>query len=54
MDAPDFEAWYVREHARLVASLTLVCGDPAVAADSADEAFARALFRWEVTSPWNG
>src|ERR1700694_4158816 len=37
----------MREHARLVASLTLVCGDGSLAADAADEAFARALSRWE-------
>jgi DNA-directed RNA polymerase specialized sigma24 family protein len=50
VDDPNFEIWYMREHARLVASLTLVCGDGSLAADAADEAFARALSRWARVS----
>lgn len=42
-----FERWYQREHPRLVASLLLVAGDIHVAQDAADEAFARALARWD-------
>lgn len=42
-----FEAWYTREHARLVATLVLVTGDIDLATDGVDEAFARALERWD-------
>lgn len=42
-----FEGWYRREHPRLVASLLLVAGDLHLAQDAADEAFARALARWD-------
>lgn len=42
-----FEGWYRREHPRLVASLLLVTGDLHLAQDAADEAFARALARWD-------
>ena len=41
-----FEAWYRREHPRVVAALTWVAGDPHVAADATDEAFARAYANW--------
>jgi RNA polymerase sigma-70 factor (ECF subfamily) len=44
--APGFEAWYFAEHERLVAALVWVAGDPEVARDAADEAFARALLHW--------
>ena len=50
-----FNAWYRQEHPRLVATLLLLTGDMALAADAVDEAFARALERWErvsaMTSP---
>jgi DNA-directed RNA polymerase specialized sigma24 family protein len=42
----DFESWYSSEHPRLVASLALACGNVDVAAEAADEAFLRALVRW--------
>ena len=42
-----FEAWYCREHPRLVMSLVLVAGDIHVAQDATDEAFARAFARWD-------
>src|SRR5688572_31610499 len=45
-----FEEWYRREHPRLVASLLLVAGDLDLAQDAADEAFARALARWDRVS----
>ena len=46
MDEIGFEPWYVREHPKLVSALTVVAGNPAVAAEAADEAFARAYERW--------
>jgi RNA polymerase sigma-70 factor (ECF subfamily) len=42
-----FEDWYRREHPRLLASLTLVARDPEVAREATDEAFTRALERWD-------
>ncbi len=42
-----FEGWYRQEHPRLVTSLLLVAGDIHVAQEAADEAFARALARWD-------
>ncbi len=44
--APGFERWYYAEHERLVAALIWVAGDPEIARDAADEAFARALLHW--------
>lgn len=41
-----FEAWYLREHPKVVAALTWVAGDPDVAAEATDEAFARAYASW--------
>ena len=42
----DFEAWYLREHPRLIASILLVTGDVDLARDAVDEACVRALARW--------
>ena len=42
----DFEAWYRREHPRLLTAMVVVCGDLDVARDITAEAFARALERW--------
>ncbi|MDQ6613736.1 MAG: sigma-70 family RNA polymerase sigma factor [Actinomycetota bacterium] len=42
-----FEGWYRREHPRLVASLAVSLGDLPLAQEAADEAFVRALERWE-------
>jgi RNA polymerase sigma-70 factor (ECF subfamily) len=42
----EFEAWYLREHPKVVAALTWIAGDPHVAADATDEAFARAYANW--------
>jgi len=42
-----FEAWYRREHPRLLAAMVVVCGDLEVARDHSAEAFARALERWD-------
>ena len=41
-----FEAWYLHEHPKVVAALTWVSGDPHMAADATDEAFARAYADW--------
>ena len=41
-----FEAWYDREHDRMVATLLLTTGSPDLAAESVDEACSRALERW--------
>jgi RNA polymerase sigma-70 factor (ECF subfamily) len=41
-----FEPWYLREHPKVVAALTWVAGDAHIAADAADEAFARAYADW--------
>lgn len=46
-DGDSFDAWYRREHPRLVAALYVVTGDLPVASESVDEAFARALERWD-------
>lgn len=43
---PGFEAWYHAEHPKVLAALVLVSGDPALAREATDEAFARALARW--------
>ena len=55
MDVAGFAGWYETEHPKLVSALTVAAGDVALAAESADEAFARAYERWErvgaMTSP---
>lgn len=45
-----FDDWYAREHARLINTLLLATGDIDVASESVDEAFARALERWDRVS----
>ena len=51
MSAEDgFEAFYRTHHPRLVAALLLTTGDLEVARDAVDEAFTRALARWERVS----
>ena len=45
-----FDEWYRREHGRLAASLVVVSGDVDAATDAVDEAFARALDRWDAVS----
>lgn len=47
---PDFAERYQAAHGRVVATLALATGDPDVALDAADEAFARALERWSRVS----
>ena len=46
MDAIDFEDWYRDNYRRVYASVLVVCGDRALAAEVTDEAFVRALERW--------
>jgi DNA-directed RNA polymerase specialized sigma24 family protein len=43
----DFEDWYQAMHPRLLGVLCAVSADPDAAAEATDEAFARALFRWD-------
>ncbi len=43
-----FETWYLCEHPKVVAAMTWVAGDPRVAADATDEAFARAYAKWRT------
>jgi RNA polymerase sigma-70 factor (ECF subfamily) len=45
-DGADFEAWYRGAHPRLIAALVAATGSLDVAGDAADEAFLRALERW--------
>jgi RNA polymerase sigma-70 factor (ECF subfamily) len=47
VDGDGFDSWYRRAHPRLVAALFVVTGDLSVASESVDEAFARALERWD-------
>lgn len=46
MSGQDFEAWYGRQHGRMLAAMSLWCGDADVAREAVDEAFSRALARW--------
>ncbi|MCB0975796.1 MAG: hypothetical protein KDB86_14760 [Actinobacteria bacterium] len=48
--AGDFEQWYRDAHPGLGASLTVVLGDASLAQESVDEAFSRALQRWDRVS----
>jgi RNA polymerase sigma-70 factor (ECF subfamily) len=43
----DFEAWYLREHPRVVSAVAAITGRPSIAAEAADEAFTRACERWD-------
>ena len=51
----DFDAWYVDARASLDPALTAWCGDAGLASDALDEAFVRAVERWDrvrtLTSP---
>ena len=48
--AEGFENFYLASRSRLVASLSVLVGDVALATDAADEAFERALTRWARVS----
>jgi RNA polymerase sigma-70 factor (ECF subfamily) len=41
-----FEAWYVREHDRMIATLLLTTGEMELAIEGVDEACSRALEQW--------
>lgn len=45
-----FDSWYAREHPRLLATLLLSTGDIELAAEGVDEAFTRALEKWDQVS----
>jgi len=45
-----FEAWYSREHDRMIATLALSTGDIELAVEGVDEACSRALERWKRIS----
>ena len=42
-----FDAWYVREHDRMITTLALSTGDLELAVEGVDEACSRALERWK-------
>ena len=42
----EFDDWYSRVRPRMYPALAAWCGDPSVAADALDDAFVRALERW--------
>ena len=46
IETQGFEAWYRREHAKLLAAMAVVAGDVDIAKEVTAEAFARALERW--------
>lgn len=50
MEIGGFESWYRSEHSRVLGALFVLSGEPDVARDATDEAFARALARWERVS----
>lgn len=52
-DRADFEDWYRQIHPRLGTALALAFGDVGLAQESADEACARALERWDRVSAMN-
>jgi RNA polymerase sigma-70 factor (ECF subfamily) len=47
LDPPGFESWYRENYQSLAASMLVVTRDASLAADITDEAFVRALERWE-------
>jgi RNA polymerase sigma-70 factor (ECF subfamily) len=49
-DESGFEAWYRREQPAVVRALWAMSGDLDLASDLADEAFSRALARWDRVS----
>ena len=42
-----FDAWYADHHPRVLGVVYVTCADSDVAADATDEAFTRALARWD-------
>jgi RNA polymerase sigma-70 factor (ECF subfamily) len=47
METAGFSEFYAREHARVLGTLCAVSGDRQAAIEATDEAFVRALERWE-------
>ena len=47
------EALFTTQNDSLVRALTISCGDPALAEDSVQEAFARLLINWERVSKYD-
>jgi RNA polymerase sigma-70 factor (ECF subfamily) len=43
---PGFATWYQQEHPKVLAALVWVSGNPEVAREATDEAFARAIAKW--------
>jgi RNA polymerase sigma-70 factor, ECF subfamily len=43
----DFDGWYADVRPAMSAALVAWCGDPSVAAEALDEAFVRAIERWD-------
>jgi len=43
----EFDAWYRAQHPRLVSALAVISGERDAAVEATDEAFARALERWD-------
>jgi RNA polymerase sigma-70 factor (ECF subfamily) len=43
----DFEDWYRLRHPRVIGAVHAACGEADVAAEATDEAFVRALDRWD-------
>jgi len=56
MEVTDFETWYRLEHPGLLRALWAMSGNRELAADAVDEAFSRALERWDRVSAmeWPG
>ncbi len=50
MFVDSFDAWYGREHDRMIATLLLSTGNMELAVEGVDEAFSRALERWSQVS----
>ena len=50
MFVESFDAWYDREHDRMIATLLLTTGDLELAVEGVDEACSRALERWPRVS----
>src|SRR3974390_3369221 len=46
-DYSGFEAWYAENHARVLHTVTVVSGNADAAGEATDDAFARALARWQ-------
>ncbi len=49
-DVLEFEQWYRREQPEIARALWVMSGDREAAADATDEAFSRALARWDRVS----